>query len=128
MHEVRSPHYRLADDDDLSDDGRAMHDPAFHDRLNHAVHDGSLHDGLYDLSLDDATLYDRSNDVTLYDAALHARRIVIILDLQAAPSETMVEHIIVFNCIGSTVLRSGGRGCDDGGSRIGERGQATYGE
>jgi hypothetical protein len=127
MHEMRSPHDRPANHDHFPDDRPVMHDPAFHNRLDHPVDDGPFHDRLHDFSLDDASLDDGTNDVALDNTTFDTRRFVLIINLDAAPRAT-AEPIVVFERIASAELRGGRSGCDYGRGRIGECGHTTYGE
>jgi hypothetical protein len=129
MHEMRTPYDRPVNDDDLSHDRPLIHDPAFHHWLNHTVNHCSLHDRLHDFSLDNPALNNRTYDVTLDKPALHARRFVVFINLNAAPSGSMVKHIIIIvQRIASTELRSGRSGCEHGSGRIGECGHAADGK
>jgi hypothetical protein len=92
-------------DHDLSNDGSAIHDPVFHDRLNNAMDHGPFHDGLDDLSFYDATLDDGTNNMLLDNPMLHARLVIVVLDFDPAPSGSVVEAIIIVQGIASTKLR-----------------------
>jgi hypothetical protein len=107
MHEMRSPDERPVNDDHFPDDWPVMNDPAFHYRLDHPVDHCSFHHRMHDLSLDYPALDDWTNDAMLDDPTLDARRFVLIINLDAAPNGSMVEHIIIFQRIPATELRSG---------------------
>jgi hypothetical protein len=128
MHEIGSLDDRPVNHD-LPNDRRAIHDPAFHHRLDHTVYDCPVHDRLHDLPLDDAAFDDRSDDVPLDDATLEARRFVLIIDLDAAPNGSRLERIIiVFQRMPSAELGGGRGSCGHDCGRAGERGDAAYGE
>src|SRR5687768_11577794 len=105
MHITGSTNDRLMDDDHLPNDGGAIHDPAFHDRLNHMVNHRPLQDGLYDLSLNNAALNNGADDVPLDDPPLEARLVVVVLHHDLAASRSIFKSLIVVQRIASPKLR-----------------------
>ena len=120
---------RFMDDDHLPNDGGTIHDPAFHDRLNHMMNHRPLQDGLYDLSLYNAALNNGANDVPLNDPPLDARLVVVVLHHDLAASRSIVESLLILvQRVASPKLRGSRTWNGYGGGRIGECGDASYSE
>ena len=75
--------------------GGTIHDPAFHDRLNHMMNHRPLQDGLYDLSLNNAALNNGTNDVPLDNPPLDARLVVGILHHKSCGEQVDIQNLII---------------------------------
>ena len=105
VHEVRSLHNRLVNDDHLPNDWGAIHDPAFDHGLNHTMDHRLFHDRLNDFSLYNSALNDRMVNVALDDPTLEGRLIVVILDVNPASGRSIFKGIIVIERVAFAELR-----------------------
>jgi hypothetical protein len=128
MHKMGSADDRFMDDDHFPNDGGTIHDPAFHDRLNHMMNHRALQDGLYDLSLNNTALNNGTNDVPLDNPPLDARVVIVVLHHNLSASRSIFKSLIIVQRVASPKLRGSGTWNGYGGGRIGECGDASYSE
>jgi hypothetical protein len=105
VHKMGSPDDRPMDDDHLPNNGGTIHDPAFHDRLNHMMNHRPLQHGLYDLSLNNAALKNGTNDVPRNDPPLESRLVVVVLHHKLAASRSIFKSLIIVQRLAFAKLR-----------------------